>query len=84
MDSYHPNANLQPYFNRCNELSVTDGCVLWGSHVIVPPPGRDIILKQLHDTHPGISRMKRLVRSYVWWPGIDNAAVHECTICQDN
>ena len=83
----NPDANLQPYFNRRDELSVIDGCVLWGSRVIVPPPGRDIILKQLHDTHPGISRMKSLARSYVWWPGIDAsivATVRGCSICQDN
>ena len=32
-------ANLQPYFNRCDELCVTDGCVLWdlvsSSHTLV-------------------------------------------------
>ena len=43
-----------PYFNRHDEFSVTNGCVLWVSCVIVPPPGRDIILKQLHDTYPDI------------------------------
>ena len=83
----NPDANLQPYFNRRDELSVTDGCVLWGSHVIIPPHGCNIILKQLHDTHPGISRMKSLARSYVWWPGIDAsivATVRGCSICQDN
>ena len=57
----NPNANLQPYFNYCDELSVTDGYVLWGSRAIVPPPGHDIILKQLHDTHQGI---ESLARSY--------------------
>ena len=37
--------NLLPYFNRCDELSITDGCVLWGSRVIIPPSGPDIIFE---------------------------------------
>ena len=39
-----------------SELSVEDGCILWGSRVVVPPPGRVPIIKILHDGHPrGIS-----------------------------
>ena len=30
---------VQPYFNRNNELSVVDGCVLWGARVVIPPQG---------------------------------------------
>ena len=32
--------NIQPYYHRKTELSVQDGCLLWGSQVIVPPQGR--------------------------------------------
>ena len=31
--------------------------------------------------------MKQLVRSHVWWPGIDRAIeqlAHSCTACQEN
>ena len=58
--------DLQPFYNWQNELSVVDGCILWGSHVVVPVPGHQLILQQLHVTHPGISRMKGLAHSYVW------------------
>jgi transposase InsO family protein len=26
---------------------------------------------ELHEAHPGVSRMKALARSYVWWPTLD-------------
>jgi transposase InsO family protein len=79
------NPNLKPYFTRREELSVIDGCILWGCRVIIPPKGRNIVMSQLHDTHPGVSRMKRLARSYVWWPGMDSeieSKVCGCSTCQ--
>ena len=45
------------------------------------------MLSELHAAHPGINRMKRLARSYVWWPGIDKDLehlVHTCSTCQDH
>ena len=59
---------LQPFFNRHHELTVVDGCVLWGARIVVPLPGRPTVLKELHDAHVGISKMKSLARNYVWWP----------------
>ena len=79
-------AEFKPYLQRRYELSVQNGCVLWGCRVVVPPPGRAPILKLLHEGHPGISRMKALARSVVWWPGLDaelEVEVKSCTACQD-
>ena len=42
------NEELKPYWNQRLELSVYDGCLLWGSRVIVPPPGRNQALCELH------------------------------------
>ena len=33
--------DLRPYFNRREELSTWNGCVIWGSRVVVPPRCRE-------------------------------------------
>ena len=79
-------AALAPYQRRLHELSVHDGCVLWGNRVVVPPPGRARVIEELHEGHPGISRMKSLARSFVWWPQLDQEIeekVKTCNSCQN-
>ena len=78
--------DFKPYRTRQNELSVEDGCVLWGSRVVIPPQGRKLVLEELHDTHPGSTKMKALARCYVWWPKMDSAIedlVKKCHACQE-
>jgi len=45
---------LTPYATKSTELSVFNGCVLWGNRVIVPPQGRSAVLQQLHESHMGM------------------------------
>ena len=79
---------LRIYQQRAMELSVQDGCVMWGSRVVIPPVGRaHVMLQLLHEGHPGITRMKALARGVVWWPGIDSeleSKVKVCEACQAN
>ena len=51
---------LAPYQRHRDELSIHDGCVLWGNRVIVLPPGHAKVMADLHEGHPGICRMKQL------------------------
>lgn len=53
---------VEPYSSRRLELSSYDGCILWGSRVVVPSPGREAVIAELHEGHPGITRMKALSR----------------------
>lgn len=57
-------SEFAPYAVRKNKLSIQNGCVLWGARVVLPQPGRDSVLRQLHQCHPGVSRTKALARSY--------------------
>ena len=78
---------LRPYLTRKDKLSVHRGCLLWGTRVIVPPKGREMIVKELHESHPGISRMKILARGYMWWPGLNQRLeqqVRNCASCQQS
>ena len=53
----------------------------------IPPLLTEYVLTELHQTHPGINRMKSLARSYVWWPGIDEdveSLVQTCSPCQEH
>ena len=76
-----------PYTSRKHELSVFEGCVLWASRVVVPPQGRQSILEEFHETHPGVNKLKSLARMYLWWPGIDadmTRMVKACPVCQES
>ena len=77
--------DFRHFRRRKDELSVLDGCVLRGSRVVIPPPAREAVMEELHETHPGIVKMKSLARSYVWWPNMNaelEARVKACKECQ--
>ena len=54
----------------CNQ--VQDGCILWGNRVVISKAGCGHMLRELHEAHPAETRMKRLVRIFFWWPGLDH------------
>ena len=79
--------NLLPYYRRRFDLTVEDKCLLLGARVVIPQALQGTILQGLHETHPGVTLMKKIARSYVWWPGLDQEMeelVKGCRPCQSN
>ncbi|CAG9120903.1 unnamed protein product [Plutella xylostella] len=72
---------LKPYFNRRTELYTELGCIMWGHRVVIPTACRAKVMTELHDPHMGIVKTKSLARSYVWWPGVDEAVEAACRQC---
>ena len=50
--------------------------------MIVPPQGRAQVIDELHDAHPGISRMNALAGGYEWWPNMDRELEDAVKRCQ--
>ena len=72
---------LKPFSHHRNELSIEDDCLLWGTRVIIPLKLREAVLKELHQGHPGVTRMKAIARSHFWWPGLDKEIEKTARIC---
>ncbi|XP_048479394.1 uncharacterized protein K02A2.6-like isoform X1 [Plutella xylostella] len=73
---------LKPYYNRRHELYDELGCVMWGHRVIIPQSCREVVMRELHETHMGIVKTKAIARSYVWWPGLDEEIEQRCRACE--
>ena len=55
----HDVGNEFPHgMRRKYELSVEQGCLRWGSRVVIPAPGRETVLDELHECHSGIVKLK--------------------------
>ena len=76
---------FKPFYSRRDELSTEAGCLLWGTRVIIPSKLRETVLSELHQGHPGVSAMKSIARSYLWWPNLDKdleTTARSCLSCQ--
>ena len=75
---------LRTYHAKVAELTVEEGCLLWGGRVIIPTSLKEDVMAELHKEHMGVSKMKALARSHVWWAGLDKdleALAKSCSSC---
>lgn len=72
---------LSQLYNRRTSLT-TYNMLLFLDRITVPKKLQHQVLQELHQGHPGITRMKRIPRSYVYWPDNDiTALVQNCHLC---
>lgn len=79
--------NKNKAHNEEFEYSLQQGVILRGHRVIIPKVLQKRILRELHNVHFGIIKMKMLARSYVWWSGIDQdieQITKNCAECNAN
>ena len=53
-------------------FSLCDNVLQYSERVVIPKKSQNRILRDFHTEHPGINRMKSLMRNYVYWPKMDN------------
>ena len=62
---------LKTFASRKAELSLEDGVVLWGARVVVPRKGRQQVLEELHDRHPGPVSCRVMIDNGLTWRHYD-------------
>ena len=78
--------NLKPFFNIREELCITEqGLILRDRRIIIPKSLENRVLELAHQGHQGIVKTKSLLRTKVWFPGIDRkveSLIKNCIDCQ--
>ena len=71
-----------------NELTVSDNDILLrDTRLVIPTALRSQVIQLAHEGHQGITKTKALLRSKVWFPGMDRdteTVVQRCVPCQAN
>lgn len=66
----------------CLEFTLSDKMIFKGNRIFIPVSLRPRILKELHSTHSGITKLKQLARRYCYWPAIDKDIEHLVRSCE--
>lgn len=74
----------EPYFLVREQLTVIDGLLLLGNRYILPEDIRRPVLRLAHEGHPGREAFLDMLRTRVWWPGLNKDAIafaEQCGVC---
>ena len=79
------NPDLVKYALVFHVLSYVEGVVTPGHQLVIPKSLQEQAISISHEGHLGIVKTKQLLRSMVWFPGIDKSVerkIASCILCQ--
>jgi hypothetical protein len=77
--------DLQPYQSIVSELSITHGVIIRGRRIVLPTSLHKKVIDTAHEGHQGLVKTKQLLRSRVWFPGLEKkveSCINTCIPCQ--
>ena len=75
---------IQKYWTFREELTIEDGLILKGTHIVIPEEMREGILKQIHEGHLGFNKCQMRAKETVYWPGLNDQLeklILNCQLC---
>ena len=63
-------------------FSTCDNVLLYRERIMIPSTLQKRILKDFYIGHPGITRMKSLMRSFVYWPNMNKDIENVVKLCK--
>ena len=77
-------SEIQPYWTFGEELTVEDGIVLKGNHIVIPHKKHLATLHLIHEGHEGLNKCKLGTKDTVYWPGTNDQLeklILTCELC---
>ena len=79
---------IRAFWNFRDELSIIDGIVVKGSHIVIPTKFQPELLSLLHDgSHLGIDKCVQCAKGSIYWPSITEdikSIINKCEKCLAN
>ena len=63
-------SKIKPYWSFREELTVRDGIVLKGTHIVIPHKKHQATLNLVHEGHLGLNKCKLRAKDTVYWLGL--------------
>ena len=75
---------IRPFFPYQDELTIFNGLILKGSHIVILTLLQDQLLNVIHESHLGICKTLEHARTSIFWPNITNdikKLLSQCRVC---